>query len=56
MRVPAPMNGGTLVRTPFDSVAGLYDEDAVWPLVTGSVSVTSRTTFWGSTIATALPS
>jgi hypothetical protein len=22
-RVPAPMNGGTLVRTPFDSVAGL---------------------------------
>ena len=39
MRVPEEMCGGTITRTPFDSVAGLYDEEAVCPLVVGSVSV-----------------
>ena len=33
MRVPVVMNGGTAVRTPFDSTAGLYDDEAVRVLV-----------------------
>ena len=27
-RVPAEMCGGTMILTPFDSIAGLYDDDA----------------------------
>ena len=44
MRVPEVMCGGTVVLVPFDSIAGLYELAAVWPLVTGSVSTTGSFT------------
>jgi hypothetical protein len=33
-----------MVRTPLESTAGLNDDDAVWFLMAGSVSVISRVT------------
>src|SRR5581483_3037328 len=48
IRVPVVICGGTAVRTPLDNTAGLYDEDAVCPLVTGSVSTTSSVARCGS--------
>ena len=56
MRVPATMWVGTMVRTPFDSIAGLNEPDAVWPFTTGSVSVISRVTRAGNSIESAVPS
>ena len=47
---------GTIVRTPFDKVAGLNEPDAAWPLTTGSVSTISRITFCGISIDTGVPS
>src|SRR2546430_2623135 len=35
---PSVTNGGTCTTTPFSSVAGLYDADAVEPFTIGSVS------------------
>ena len=52
-RVPGWICGGTMVRAPFDSLAGLYDEEAVAPFMPGSVSVISRVTRGGNWIATA---
>ena len=47
-RVPAEMCGGTITRAPFASLAGLYEDEAVWPYIAGSVSVTSNVTRGGS--------
>ena len=55
-RVPVTMCVGTIVRTPFDKVAGLNEPDAVWPFTTGSVSVISRMTFCGISMDTGVPS
>ena len=38
---PTPTNGGTAVLTPLSKIAGLYDDDTVCPLITGSVSAVS---------------
>jgi hypothetical protein len=35
-RMTTLMYGGTSLRTPFDKVAGLQDEEAMWPFVAGS--------------------
>src|SRR5271156_563831 len=45
---PAGMNGGTMTRTPFSRIAGLYDDAAVWPRTTGSASTIFIATFCGS--------
>ena len=55
-RVPTVMWVGTMVRAPFDSVAGLNEPDAVCPFMAGSVSVISSVTFCGSSIDTGTPS
>ena len=52
-RVPVVICVGTMVRTPFDSIAGLNEPDAVWPFIAGSVSVISSVTFCGISIETA---
>ena len=44
-RVPVVICVGTMVRTPFDSMAGLNEPEAVWPFMAGSVSVISSVTF-----------
>ena len=41
---------GTMVRTPFDRIAGLNEPDAVCPFMAGSVSVISSVTFCGISI------
>ena len=48
--VPDATCGGTNVRTPFDSTAGLNDDDAVCVLMAGSVSTISSVSRWGSSI------
>ncbi len=45
-----PMWGGTMVLTPLFSVAGLNEDEAVWPFTTGSVSTISRVTRCGSSM------
>jgi hypothetical protein len=50
-RVPEAMYGGTMVRTPLLRMAGLYDDEAVWPFTDGSVSTISSTTVRGSSRA-----
>src|SRR3546814_1305714 len=32
------MCGGTITRTPLSRIAGLYDDEAVWPFTTASAS------------------
>ena len=51
-RVPVTMWVGTMVRTPFDSMAGLNEPDAVCPFIAGSVSVISSVTFCGISMET----
>ncbi len=51
-RVPATIWVGTMVRTPFDSIAGLNEPEAVCPFIAGSVSVISSVTFCGISIET----
>ena len=41
---------------PFESIAGLKEEDAVWPLTVGSVSVISSVMRGGSEMAIGVPS
>ena len=53
MRVPTPICGGTITRNPLSTMAGLYDDDAVWPFTTGSVSVISTVIFCGISSAMA---
>ncbi len=55
-RVPTTIWVGTMVRTPFDSMAGLNEPEAVWPFIAGSVSVISRVTFAGISIEIGMPS
>ena len=55
-RVPVTMWVGTMVRTPFDSMAGLNEPDAVCPFIAGSVSTISSVTFCGISMETATPS
>jgi len=47
---PPPCREGFMILMPLEALAGLYDEEAVWPFTVGSVSTTSRTTFSGSSI------
>ena len=47
---------GTMVRTPFDRIAGLNEPEAVWPFMAGSVSVISSVTFCGISSEIAMPS
>ena len=49
-RVPEPTCGGTMMRAPFDNLAGLYDDDAVCPFTTGSASTISSVTRAGNSI------
>ena len=39
---PTCIKGGTITLNPFSSLAGLYEDAAVWPLTVGSVSVISK--------------
>ena len=43
-----------MVLTPLDSMAGLNEPDAVWPLTTGSVSTISKVARWGISMEMAL--
>ena len=47
---------GTMVRTPFDRIAGLNEPEAVCPFMAGSVSVISSVTFCGISSEIAMPS
>ncbi len=37
-----------MTRAPLASLAGLYEDEAVWPFIAGSVSVTSKVTRGGN--------
>ena len=39
--MPTVMWVGTMVRTPFDRIAGLNEPDAVWPFMAGASSLSS---------------
>ena len=39
--VPTSICPGTITFTPFFKIAGLNDEDTVWPFITASASITS---------------
>ena len=52
---PQSKTGRTMVLAPLERVAGLNEDEAVWPLTTGSVSVISSVTRAGSSMAMAAP-
>ena len=43
-----------MTRAPLESLAGLYDEDAVWPFIAGSVSTISSVTRGGNWMPTGI--
>src|SRR5581483_3458931 len=47
---PSVTNGGTCTTTPFSSVAGLYDADAVAPFTIGSVDAIFARIVFGSSM------
>src|SRR5439155_25657857 len=53
---PSVTNGGTRTTTPFSSVAGLYDADAVAPRIIGCVSAILALTVFGSSTPSGRPS
>ena len=44
------MNGGTWIFKPFVSVAGLYDDETVWPFNVASVVSILQVTWFGRSI------
>src|SRR6188768_2689670 len=55
IRSPSTMNGGTEMVTPFSSVAGLFEFDAVAPLRNGSHSFTANSIEAGNATPIGVP-
>ena len=44
------INGGTIILIPFSSIAGLYEEEAVCPLMAASLLLIFNSTYNGRSI------
>ena len=44
---PASIKGGTWILNPFSKIAGLYDDETVWPFSAASVVSILQVTWFG---------